>query len=72
MPIPELESFFKTTEDPKSIKLTKTVTLNNTDTFINTCMIRIRNGRKGDLDKCPVYWHIMELVEYLKGSFTHS
>lgn len=67
MSIQELESFFKTTEYPQSLQLSKSAKLNNTDTFIDTCMTRIKEW-KGDLDKCPDYWHIMELVEYLKGS----
>lgn len=64
MSIQELESFFQTTEYPKSLKLNKSATLNNTDTFIDTCLTRIKEWN-GDLEKCPDYWHIMELVEFL-------
>ena len=66
MSIQELEQYLSNNELPSQIKLNKATTINNTATFIDTNLSRLKLW-KGDINKHPSYWHLMELVKVIQS-----
>lgn len=64
MTIQELEEFFQNTEVPKNTMLNQATKITDPEVFITTNIPRLKTW-KGDVEQCPSYWHLMELVKVL-------
>ncbi len=63
----ELVLFYKENVVPNGTKINAATTILNSEKFLKTNLDMIQNW-KGDLSKCPSYWHLCELAEIIKGN----
>jgi len=67
MTVQELEEFFKNNPIPKNTQLNPAMLIVDPDRFIEVNMGVIRVWKQ-DLEKCPSYWHLCELIRVMSGS----
>jgi len=66
MTIQELEDFFRTHPVSTNTQLNTATTLGNPQKFLDVNLAVIREWDR-DLEKCPSYWHLCELVHVISG-----
>lgn len=64
MTIQELEDFFAAHEVPPNTMLNKAATIIDPKKFLEV-NLNVIKAWKGDLNKCPSYWHLCELANVI-------
>jgi hypothetical protein len=66
MSIQELEEFFQNHTVPSGTKLNKATVIGDTKKYLEV-NLNVLKSWPGDLNKCPSYWHLCDLVAIISG-----
>lgn len=63
----EIKRYFESTPPPLEVKWKPWAKIVDTQLFLNSCYIGIRNFN-GPLDMCPAWWHLRDFYLQIKRS----
>ncbi|MCR4032129.1 MULTISPECIES: DUF6965 family protein [Flavobacterium] len=61
----DIKRHFESSPPPKEVKWTQWAYISDTQQFLKSCYIGIRNFN-GPLDRCPAWWHLRDFYILMK------
>jgi hypothetical protein len=61
----DIKRHFENTPPPKEVKWTDWANITDTQLFLKSCYIGIRNFN-GTIDRCPAWWHLRDFYILIK------
>lgn len=63
----DVKRYFETTPPPKEVDWKPWARIFDSQTFLNSCYIGIRNFN-GPIERCPAWWHLKDFYLLMKRS----